>query len=225
MIERIPVLDLKEGQAVYSTGGIRAHYQPLQSPYFSDTSLSGMVAQLAADGFNTLYCADLDAITGNGDNSLLIEQALAARSADFHCWLDAGIARFSDYQRLSSMHPTSTLILGSETLSDHRLPAKLKQQGLNFMLSLDFKDGQLLGDNKLLQQAECWPDKVIVLCLDRIGSRQGPDWPCLDKVRRLAPRQTLIYGGGVRGPQDFSKLQALKVRAVLSASFLYRMQR
>ena len=222
MIERIPVLDIKDGQAVHATGGDRARYAPLRSAYFPDMTLGGMVAHLAANGFGLLYCADLDAIAGRGENSAMIERALAPQTTKLHCWLDAGIAHWSDYQRLREKHPTATLILGSETLGDPSLPARLKKQGLPFVLSLDFRDGRLLGDRQLLARPEHWPDKVIVLCLNKVGGDQGCDWPCLRAVQRRSPQQKLIYGGGVRGQRDLDQLRALGVQAALVASSLYR---
>ena len=220
-IQRIPVLDIKGGQAVHAVGGNRAHYAPLRSAYFPDTSLNGMVSRIASNGFDVLYCADLDAIAGSSRSRAAIGHALALQAARLHCWLDAGIACFVDYQRVKSLHPAVTPVLGSETLSDEQLPAQLKKQGQAFVLSLDFKGGELLGKQHLLRHPECWPEHVIVLSLSAVGSRQGPDWHCLDKVRRLAPQQALIYGGGVRDRRDLDELAAFNIQAALVASLLY----
>lgn len=222
MIERIPVLDIKDGQAVHAVGGDRVRYAPLQSAYFPNKTLKGMVAQLATNDFSLLYCADLNAIGGDGDNSAAIEQALSPQAAKLHCWLDAGIVHWSDYHRLTEKHPTASLVLGSETLGNIELLAQLKQQGLPFVLSLDFNNGRLLGDHELLLHHEYWPEHVIVLCLNKVGGNQGCDWQCLQAVQQHSPQQKLIYGGGVRHQHDLDKLQALGVQAALVASSLYR---
>ena len=217
----IPVLDIKNGQAVYAVGGDRARYAPLQSDYFPDATLKGMVAQIADNGFDLLYCADLDAIAGKRGNGAAIERALARQAARLQCWLDAGITQFADYQRVKSLHPTVIPVLGSETLYDIHLAQRLKEQEQAFVLSLDFKGGQLLGKRHLLRHPEHWPAEVIVLSLDAVGCRQGPDWRCLQAVQSLAPQQALVYGGGVRNRHDLDKLEALNIQATLVASSLY----
>ena len=62
----IPVLDVKNGQAVHAVGGIRSHYRPLQSllhPSCEPLELARAYRDLL--GLRELYLADLDAISGN----------------------------------------------------------------------------------------------------------------------------------------------------------------
>ena len=66
------------------------------------------------------------------------------------------------------------------------------------VLSLDFKQGQFIGEQRLLEQVELWPDKVIVMNLDRVGLNQGPDLVLLRTLREKKSVVNLIAAGGVR---------------------------
>ena len=62
---------------------------------------------------------------------------------------------------------------------------------------------------------------VIVIDLARVGTRSGPDLALLAGVRKAIPGVTLIAGGGVRGPDDLSRLAESGCNGVLLASSLH----
>ena len=68
MIKKIPVLDLKDGQAVSGKSGIRDTYQPLQTVFAPSSSPVEIAQGLKLNGADELYIADLDLIESNGHN-------------------------------------------------------------------------------------------------------------------------------------------------------------
>jgi uncharacterized protein related to proFAR isomerase len=69
----IPVLDLKHGKVVRARAGDRANYQPIVTP-LSPTSEAADVLRglMALAPFSTVYIADLDAITGEGNHGAVL---------------------------------------------------------------------------------------------------------------------------------------------------------
>src|SRR5262245_9530464 len=138
----VPVLDLKGGHAVHAVRGQRDAYAPVRSVLAESADpvalARGFRAHLDCD---TCYVADLDAIAGRGDHGPTI-RAIAALGITV--WLDAGAAR-------AIGHGAGRVIVGTETLHDPGdLPAILAAArkvapDATAMLSLDLKDGKLLG--------------------------------------------------------------------------------
>ena len=208
----IPVIDLMHGHVVHAKRGERARYRPLESKLVKGSSLEDVAeALLAFYPFEALYLADLDAIRHTGNHFSTIEQ-LAVHFSGVEFWVDAGIARKRDLERWTgNVRP----VMGSESLCDCSTLAYGK------VLSLDFKDGQLLGPAELLSMANDWPADVIVMALDRVGSNLGPDFAQLARVRKLAPGKRCYCGGGVRDTNDLCTLEQLGIHGALLASALH----
>ena len=68
MIKKIPVLDLKDGQAVSGKSGLRDTYQPLQTVFAPSSNPVEIAQGLKLNGADELYIADLDLIESNGHN-------------------------------------------------------------------------------------------------------------------------------------------------------------
>ena len=60
MIKKIPVLDLKDGQAVSGKSGLRDTYQPLQTVFAPSSNPVEIAQGLKLNGADELYIADLD---------------------------------------------------------------------------------------------------------------------------------------------------------------------
>ena len=108
----IPVLDVKNGQAVHAVGGIRSHYRPLQS--LLHPSCKPMELALAYRDLldlRELYLADLDAISGKRPD-LSLYHRLAVM--DVHLWIDAGLKDENDLDALVDLDHT-TIVVGLET--------------------------------------------------------------------------------------------------------------
>lgn len=214
-MEIIPVIDLMGGTVVQARGGERAHYQPVVSLLTTGVDLLTVVADLAAFfPFKTIYIADLDAIAGQPIDTALYQHCLHC-FPEIQFWLDAGIADQTDLDVLDGL-PQVVPVLGSESLKD----LALMTQGLA-VLSLDFKQGKLLGANDLFEHVAMWPDQVIVMNLDAVGALRGPELGLLETIRRYRPAAKIIAAGGVRDEEDLVSLKQAGVNKVLVASALH----
>ena len=88
----VPVIDLKGGVVVHARRGERDRYRPIETP-LSPTSLPIDVVRglMSLHPFATLYVADLDAITRQGDNDAVVG-ALKEAFPRVTFWVDNGIA-------------------------------------------------------------------------------------------------------------------------------------
>lgn len=217
----IPVLDMMERQVVAADGGERDRYSPLHSPLCRSSDPGKVLeALLALFPFNTIYIADLDAIRGCGDQFQAIAH-LAAAHEQLRFWVDAGIASAAEMRRWAALTNVTTVI-GSENQHSLRAAALLLKHTRTAILSLDFRDGELLGPGELLNQIQLWPTRVIAMCLHRVGRGHGPDFERLQTLRRTAPQQQIFAAGGIRDRQDLVALQELGVQGALCATALHQ---
>ena len=68
MIKKIPVIDLKQGQAVSGKSGMRDTYQPLNTVFASSSAPVDIAQGLKLNGADEMYIADLDLIESKGHN-------------------------------------------------------------------------------------------------------------------------------------------------------------
>ncbi len=211
----VPVIDLLGGQVVHARRGDRRHYAPLHSPLCPGAEPCVLVDSLLERyAFDCCYVADLDAITGSGDNLAVIEE-LRSRWPDLEWWVDAGPA-------WEALPEACTPVLGSESFRDlqtlrHALDHRGEEEPL---LSLDFRGGAFLGPPPLLSQPAIWPRRVLAMNLLRVGAGSGPDLPLLRQLR--ARHHGLLYAaGGVRHRQDLEQLATAGIDGALIASALH----
>lgn len=216
----IPAIDLKDGCVVHARGGDRRRYRRLATPLFPSADAMDVVARLlslfAPGAPAALYLADLDAITGEGDNRAVVAD-VRARFPRLHLWLDAGVDKRDGVGGDTADDGGARLstVVGTETLA-----GDLSSFGdADYILSLDF-GAKRAPDADLLQRPDDWPRTVIALALDRVGTQRGPDYARL-RALRARYRGRLIAGGGVRDLRDLRKLQALGMDGAIVASAIY----
>ncbi|MDT8311469.1 MAG: HisA/HisF-related TIM barrel protein [Methylophaga sp.] len=213
----IPVIDVLKGQVVLAQGGRRVDYPLLASVLTKATEPAAVIEDLLVFyAFKTLYIADLDSIEGAPLNRQFY-QDLAQKFPDLQIWLDAGIRKA---QHLKKSPPAVNIrwVAGSETLPCVYAAAELD----NWILSLDFRDDQLLGDDRWLVDKAVWPAQVIVMDLDAVGRHSGPGYLRLESLTTKHPQQQWIASGGIRNAQDLQKLAAMGITSVLLASALHK---
>ena len=211
-IKLIPVIDLKDGIVVHAKYGQRDNYQPIQSVLSEQPDIYSVLnGFLRLHAFDTLYIADLNAITQNGDNSTLIQQVIN----DFPTimfWIDAGKIHPQEFPQ--KYMP----ILGSEYMDKH-CATYLAQFNHEFILSLDHGVvGERLGAAELWHEPNYWPKEVIIMTLARVGSSQGVASKELQHFNEVHPNKQFIAAGGVRNMNDIDILKKYNVKAVLLAS-------
>ena len=213
------MLDLKQGVVVHARMGRRDEYRPIETP-LSPTSDPVDVARglLRVHPFATLYVAYLDAIARNGDNHAALAR-LRAAFPQVTLWVDNGICDCCSARDWLEAG-WGQLVLGSETQRDCTVVHHLAGDA-RVVLSLDFRGPTFQGPRALLDDAACWPQKVIAMTLARIGSDAGPDLERLCAIRDAAPGRQVYAAGGVRDAADLVSLKRADIAGALVASSLH----
>jgi phosphoribosylformimino-5-aminoimidazole carboxamide ribotide isomerase len=231
----VPVLDLKGGLAVHAVRGERHAYAPVQSVLSSSADPLALARAFRERlGCDACYVADLDAIAGTGDHGGIVQ---AITGLGLSVWLDAGVATADDAHRAVG-RGAGRVIVGTETLRDARdLPAIAEAVGAaarartDCVLSLDHRDGQLLGGSPAVAATEptdlaaaAWVAGIrafIVLDLARVGARAGPETEPARRLRARFPDAEIVVGGGVRDRDDLRALARAGYRAALVGTALH----
>lgn len=203
------------GQVVHAREGRRDTYRPLVSSLCASSrprdALDGL---LRLYPFRHCYIADLDAILRRGDHRREIA-ALRVAYPGLEFWVDSGLP---DAARIAAWPlALGRPVLGSECLGD-AMAAKVAADAI---LSLDFRGEAFLGPADLLETVAAWPDDLVVMALERVGSGQGPDLARLSALRARAPEKRYYAAGGVRGAADLAALAGAGATGVLLASALH----
>ncbi len=228
----VPVLDLKGGVAVHAVRGQRDQYAAVQSVLASSADPVALARAFRERlGCDACYVADLDAIAGRGDHGPTI-RAIAALGLTV--WLDAGVATAADAQR-AIRQGAGRVLVGTETLRDvGELPAivtAVRRAGADCVLSLDLKDGRLLGGTPGVARLDpidlassAWDAGIrafIVLDLARVGAVGGVATGAAARLRLALPGAEIIVGGGVRDAGDIMELASAAFDAALVATALH----
>lgn len=214
----IPVIDLKSGHVVHAKAGNRNNYQPLYSPLCQSSDVFDVIAAyLALYPFDQCYIADLDAITDTGNHRLIIDELLK-QYPTIEFIVDAG---FDDGFFSRTYLTNHTPVLGSECLSNDILPTLIKTKGQRYILSLDYTLAKNLGPESLFKDSRYWPEDIIVMSLNSVGSFQGPDFARLQHYQSQNRNHAIIAAGGIRNMQDLEQLKKMGIDCALVASALH----
>ena len=213
----IPVIDLKDGVVVHAQQGKREHYQPINTNLCRSADIYHVIqAFLGIYDFDTLYIADLNAITRQGNHDHLINDVLA-RYPKKQFWIDKGYQPYDG----SLKHPQNHLpVLGSESYRDDNI-SEIKAFENNFILSLDYSNSDALGAESLFSDQTFWPENIIIMTLERVGSNHGPNLNKLTEFCRQYPDKNFIAAGGIRNKQDLMALSEAGIHQALVASALH----
>ena len=216
----IPVLDIKAGEVVRAWRGRRDQYRPLRCALCAGSEPETVLKTLLdLYPFGIVYIADIDAITGHGDNLQRVSQ-LAERHPGVSFWLDAGWR--DPLHAAAATEGNITTVIGSETLAAvEMLNLGPEQRNRDFVLSMDYDLDGLRGPGELEVRSDLWPRRIIVMELDRVGAGAGPDHDHLSRMRRRHPDRDWYAAGGVRHVEDLHALAADGAAGVLVASILY----
>jgi len=87
-----------------------------------------------------------------------------------------------------------------------------------FALSLDWRGDVALGPSDLFHNPDLWPETVIVMTLERVGARAGPDLERLGAIKALAGRRQVLAAGGVRGMADLRAVKSAGCGALIATA-------
>jgi HisA/HisF family protein len=228
-VQVIPVLDLMAGQVVHAVRGERAAYRPIMSalcPGHAPVPLADALCRAA--GSTLLYVADLDALAGR-PVQVDVVRALLGADARRTLWLDAGFRTVDGVRAVcKALGDTAARlvpVVGSESLrgaDDLKALQPWWRMPGTAVLSLDRRAGRPMDAADAWRQPRAWPDRVIVMTLERVGADAGPDLDTLRAVRQAAaPGTVLIGAGGVRDAADLAAAAAAGAQAWLVASALH----
>jgi phosphoribosylformimino-5-aminoimidazole carboxamide ribotide isomerase len=222
-LQLIPVMDLMNGEVVHAREGRRAQYAPIQSKLCSGSSPELVTeALLALHPFNTVYFADIDAIQRVGNNVGVLDH-LRTLHPGIEFWVDAGIAdeaSLRDWMARDLGRP----VIGSESLRDAEfmLAARDICSNVTPILSLDYVGEEFRGPKRLLQEPErYWPQDVLAMNLQRVGSDKGPDFALIVGLARRVPGCRVHAAGGVRSVEDLARVASDGAAGALIASALH----
>ena len=228
----IPVIDLLRGQVVRGVCGDRQAYRPITSALCASSDPM-TVARILCEHCDArqLYIADLDALMGGLAQRDVLRSVLLALP-HIELWLDAGFNDAPDARALmAELRPLEARIVpvfGSESLvSREALQACFESSepaGARAVLSLDRRNGQRLDNAGCWDAVASWPQRVIVMTMERVGSGSGPDLETMRELRRKAPAASLIGAGGVRSEDDLACAAEAGADAWLVASALHDLQ-
>ena len=219
----IPVIDIKNSQVVHAKLGQRSQYAPIESSLCAGSAPHDVVtALLKLYPFHIIYIADIDAILGSNHHVDLIE-ALRDDFPQITWWVDAAI-RTVNARMLYQANICA--VIGSEsmqTLQDYRAVSYAYQS--RHVLSVDMQDSQNLGAEELHNTGRFWPDDIIAMNLNTVGSNLGPDLTRLNALQQLnLGRKTpagIYAAGGVRDSEDLQILKKMGIKGALVASALH----
>ena len=217
----IPVMDLKNGEAVSGKSGKRETYTPLKTVFDKSSEPIAIARKLKKSGFSQIYIADLDSIEGNSSNLQIAGEINQIIPVMF----DPGIKNSVGLQKI--LDRVEKVIVATETIENfdemEAIFSNFPKE--NLVLSIDIKNGSVLGKhikvdfNDLIKKIEeINPLEVILLDISRVGTENGVDHELIKSFIGLDT--DLILGGGIT-LEDIIELQSLGLEYFLVGTALH----
>ncbi len=224
------VMDLLDGMVVHAKRGTRDQYKPINlfSSIVSSSDPVHIVEELKPE---EVYIADLNRLMNTGDNREIVKE-LKTRNRVLRIMLDYGVNGMKDLKEAFEAEIADNLVLGTETASMDLIEAASKSDMLNdkcVSVSVDLINKEVLTrDNRLsiaplllIKALNEYPIRdVIVLELDRVGTKSGIDFDFLSLAVAVS-EHNILSGGGVRGYEDIAKMERIGVKGALVATALH----
>jgi len=144
-VKVIPVIDIRRGVAVHARRGERTRYRPIRSVLLRDADPVALLrAYRTSLGTTSVYVADLDAISGHGENLDVVGE-MAASEPGLELFVDAGIRSVSGARALLRSG-ASKIILASESLAslDEASPPFAELGPSRAVFSIDLRDRKVV---------------------------------------------------------------------------------
>ena len=221
MIKKIPVIDLKQHQAVCGKSGMRDTYQPLSTVFASSSNPVEIAQGLKLNGADEMYIADLDLIESQGHNINDIKMVNTVIPVMF----DGGVKNCESFEFF--LDYAFKVIVPTETLESIEEMEKIfeKYPKERIVVSIDTKDSELLTkhlDVSLSELKEILirlnPNEIILLDITGVGTEKGYNKKLLDEFGEL--KDKLIIAGGLN-KDSLVELESLGIKKVLIGTSLH----
>lgn len=221
MIEKIPVLDLKNNVAVSGQSGNRDTYQPLNTVYAQSSDPVEIAQNLKLNGAKEIYIADLDLIDSNGHNIHEIKMINTILPVIF----DGGVKDFESYKFF--LDYAYKVVVATETLQNLDELSKIFEvfPKERIVVSIDVKDGKLFSRHldidldklkEILKVLD--PSEIILLDLSDVGTNNGFNMELLEGFKDF--KDKLIIGGGIN-KESLKELENEGIKKVLIGTSLH----
>ena len=220
------VMDLLDGLVVHAKRGERDKYVPIHR-FSSIVTSSDPVRVIEALKPREVYIADLNRLMNTGNNRPILED-LRARNSDLTIMLDYGVKGMGDLKEAVAAELADKFVLGTETISIELLEAASKSSS-DIIVSVDLFNGEVLTSDtrmkidplQLIQELNKFPVRdVILLELNRVGTKSGIDFEFLARAVELSEHD-ILCGGGVRNCDDIYKMAEIGVKGALVATAVH----
>ena len=150
MIKKIPVIDLKQHQAVSGKSGMRDTYQPLRTVFAPSANPVEIAQGLKLNGADEMYIADLDLIESNGHNISDVKMVNTILPVIF----DGGVRNCESFEFF--LDYAYKIIIPTETLESVEEMEMIfeKYPKERIVISVDVKNDELLAKNMDLDLLE-----------------------------------------------------------------------
>ncbi len=221
MLKKIPVIDLKQHQAVSGKSGMRDTYTPLNTVFAPSSNPIEIAQGLKLNGADEMYIADLDLIESQGHNIDDIKMVNTILPVMF----DGGVKNFEAFEFF--LDCAYKIIVPTETLESIDEMKKIfeKYPKERIVVSIDVKNNELLSKNfdMSLEEfkeilIELDPNEIILLDISGVGTEKGYNKELLDEFEEL--KDKLIIAGGLN-KQSIGELDALGIKKVLIGTSLH----
>ncbi|MBE6508323.1 MAG: HisA/HisF family protein [Methanobrevibacter sp.] len=221
MIKKIPVIDLKQHQAVSGKSGMRDTYQPLRTVFASSSSPIDIANGLRLSGADEMYIADLDLIESAGHNIDDVKMVNTILNVMF----DGGVKNLQGFEFF--LDYAYKIIVPTETIESLEEIEKIfeKYPKERIVISVDVKDNELLAKNMNINLQEFKeflkridPNEIILLDISGVGTEKGYNEKLLEEFDDL--KDKLIIAGGLN-KDSLNELESLGIKKVLIGTSLH----
>ena len=221
MIKKIPVIDLKQHQAVSGKSGMRDTYQPLRTVFAPSSNPVEIAQGLKLNGADEMYIADLDLIESKGHNINDIKMVNTILPVIF----DGGVKNCESFEFF--LDYAYKIIIPTETLESIEEMEKIFERypKERIVISVDVKNNELLAENldtdlsefkDILKRLD--PNEIILLDITGVGTENGYNKELLDKFEDM--KDKLIVAGGLNR-ESIGELESMGIRKVLVGTSLH----
>ncbi len=221
MIKKIPVIDLKQHQAVSGKSGMRDTYQPLRTVFAPSANPVEIAQGLKLNGADEMYIADLDLIESEGHNVSDIKMVNTILPVMF----DGGVKNCESFEFF--LDYAYKIIIPTETLESIGEMEKIfeKYPKERIVVSIDVKDNELFSKNldltldefkKILKRLD--PNEIIILDITGVGTEKGYNKELLNKFEDM--KDKLIIAGGLN-KESLVELDSQGIKKVLIGTSLH----